>query len=172
MSTKEHNIFSIAFIVVFAIAISLLMFLLIRKLYRDRKYGMFFEEKLGGFSTQKLCALVIMLPAFFEFLINSYYHVYLQKEEANFWFSIIDILFLICSMLVYRNISIKWMVLIMNVVQVYTFAPSIIRHINEEISPSIIRFIISFIYYVIVTCVLIRIMYPGMFVRKNKVARL
>ena len=164
--------FSIAFIIIFAIATSLLLFLLIRKIYRDSKYGMYFEEKIGGFSTQKLCALVIMMPAFFEFLMNTYYHVYLQKDEANLWFSTIDLLFLICAFFVYRNLGIKWMVLIMNVVQVYTFGPSITRHINEDVSPTLVRFFISFVYYIIVACVLIRVMYPSMFVRKNKVARL
>ncbi len=172
MSTKEHNMFSIAFIIIFAIATSLLMFLLIRKLYRDRKYGMRFEEKLGGFSTQKLCALVIMMPAFFEFLMNTYYHVYLKNDEANLWFSTIDFLFLLCSYFVYRNLGIKWMILVMNVVQVYTFGPSISRHASDGFSPTLLRFFVSFIYYIIVACVLIRVMYPTMFVRKNKIARL
>lgn len=172
MSTREHNMYSIAFIVIFSIAIVLLLFLLFRKLYIDKKYGVFYEEKQGVFPTRKLCVLVVMLPAFFEFLMNTYYHIYLKKDEANFWFSILDLLFILTAYFVYMDYPTKWMVFIMNIVQVYTFAPSIVNHIDEGISPTVVRFFISFIYYVIVACVMIRVMYPRMFVRTNKVARL
>ncbi len=177
MILNEQELFRLIFTIIFVIAASLLIFLLIRKLRRDRKFGMFYEERSGKITTQQLCALVIMLPAFFEFLMNTYYQLIRNLDtkefaELNYWYSILDLMFILCAILVYTNSSIKWVVLITNIVQVYTFAPSITSHINEGFTIPLVNFIVAFVYYIIVACVLIRIMFPNFFVRTGKVARL
>ena len=174
---NEQELFRLIFTVIFVIAVALLLFLLIRKLRRDKLYGMYYEERNGKVTTMQLCALVIMLPAFFEFLMNTYYQLIRNLDtkelgELNYWYSILDLLFIMCAILVYTNSNIKWTVLVTCIVQVYTFAPSITRHINEGFTIPLVNFIVAFVYYVIVACVLIRIMFPHMFYRTGKVARL
>ena len=174
---NEQELFRLIFTVIFVIAVALLLFLLIRKLRRDKLYGMYYEERNGKVTTMQLCALVIMLPAFFEFLMNTYYQLIRNLDtkelgELNYWYSILDLLFILCAILVYTNSNIKWTVLVTCIVQVYTFAPSITRHINEGFTIPLINFIVAFVYYVIVACVLIRIMFPHMFYRTGRVARL
>lgn len=177
MSLNEQELFRFIFTIIFIIAAALLIFLLIRKNIRDKKYGMYYEERNGKITTQQMCSLVIMLPAFFEFLMNTYYQLIRNLDtkelaELNYWYSILDLLFILCAILVYTNSSIKWIVLVTNVVQVYTFAPSITRHINDGLTIPLVNFIVAFVYYVIVACVLIRIMFPRFFVRTGKVARI
>ncbi len=174
---NEQELFRLIFTVIFVIAVALLLFLLIRKLRRDKLYGMYYEERNGKVTTMQLCALVIMLPAFFEFLMNTYYQLIRNLDtkelgELNYWYSILDLLFILCAILVYTNSNIKWTVLVTCIVQVYTFAPSITRHINEGFTIPLVNFIVAFVYYVIVACVLIRIMFPYMFYRTGRVARL
>ena len=176
-SLNEQELFRLIFTIIFIIAIALLLFLLIRKLIRDKKYGMYYEERNGKVTTMQLCSLVIMLPAFFEFLMNTYYQLIRNLDtkelgELNYWYSILDLLFIMCAILVYTNSNIKWTVLVACIVQVYTFAPSITRHINEGFTIPLVNFIVAFVYYVIVACVLIRIMFPYMFYRTGRVARL
>lgn len=177
MILNEQELFRLIFTIIFVIAASLLLFLLIRKIRRDKKFGMYYEERNGKITTQQLCSLVIMLPAFFEFLMNTYYQLIRNLDtkelaELNYWYSILDLMFILCAILVYTNSSIKWTVLIVNIVQVYTFAPSITRHINEGITIPLVNFFVAFVYYIIVACVLLRIMFPFMFTRTGKVARL
>lgn len=177
MGFNEQELFRLIFTIIFIIAAALLVFLLIRKMRRDKKFGMYYEERNGKVTTQQLCSLVIMLPAFFEFLMNTYYQLIRNLDtkelgELNYWFSILDLLFILCSILVYTNSNIKWAVLVTTIVQVYTFAPSITNHINEGFTIPVINFITAFVYYVVVGCVLIRIMFPFMFTRTGKVARL
>ena len=174
---NEQELFRLIFIIIFFIAFSLLIFLLIRKIHRDKKYGMYYEERSGKVTTQQICALVIIMPAFFEFLMNTYYQLIRNLEyrnigELNYWYSILDLLFILCAILVYINSSIRWVILVTTVVQVYTFGPSITRHINEGFSIPLLNFFVAFVYYIIVACVLIRIMFPDMFVRTGKVARI
>lgn len=177
LSLNEQEFFRLVFTIIFVIAGALLIFLLVRKLIRDRKFGQFYEQRNGKITTQQLCSLVIMLPAFFEFLMNTYYQLIRNLDtkelgELNYWYSILDLLFILCAILVYTNSLIKWSVLVTSIVQVYTFGPSITRHLNEGISIPLVNFIVAFVYYVIVACVLIRIMFPHFFIRTGKVARL
>ena len=177
MYLNEQELFRLIFTIIFVIAASLLIFLLIRKLVRDIRYRIYYEDRNGQVTQMQLCSLVIMLPAFFEFLMNTYYQLirnFGTKElgDLNYWYSILDMLFILCAILVYVNSSIKWTVIVACVVQVYTFAPSITRHINEGFTIPLVNFIVAFVYYVIVACVLIRVLFPNTFIRTGKVARL
>lgn len=177
LNVNEQEFFRLVFIIIFILATLLLLFLMIRKIVRDKRHGAFYEERMGDITTQRLCAIVVMMPAFFEFLMNTYTKVIQQightaLEEINYWYSILDLLFIITAILVYTNSSVKWMIFITCIVQVYTFGPSITRHINEGITVSVVNFFAAFVYYVIVACILIRVMYPQAFIRVGKVARL
>lgn len=175
--SNEKELFRLIFCFIFVIAASLLMFLLIRKLRRDKKHGVFYEERTGKITTQQMCSIAVILPSFFEFLMNTYQQLiskwqYRDLTDLNYWYSILDMLFIVCAILVYLDSKIKWSIFLACIVQVYTFSGSIQTHLREGLNIHVVNFFVAFIYYVIVACVLIRVMYPMLFTRTGKVARL
>ena len=57
MSLNEQELFRLIFTIIFIIAAALLIFLLIRKNIRDKKFGMYYEERNGKITTQQMCSL-------------------------------------------------------------------------------------------------------------------
>ena len=178
LGTTSFRFLSMVYTVLYIVMSLVLLYVIIRKIFLDRKFGPYHElTERKKVTTEKATAILTMFPAILAFIMNTYvqYLAFVRHGSGKGFFAILDMLFILTAFLVYFNSPVKWSTYAICAIQLMTYGRQVGNYISTtDFDRRIIfyRSTAAFVYYAIVVCVFIRLMYPHLFVRMKKVARL
>ena len=178
LGTESFRFLSKVYTVIYLLMSLVLLYVIVRKVFMDRKYGPYHELIEGKkITTEKATAILTMFPAILAFIMNTYvqYLAFVRHGQGKGFFAILDILYIITAFLVYFGSPVKWSAYIVCAVQLMQYGTQVGNYIsttNYDYRIIFYRSTAAFIYYAIVVCVFIRLMSPHLLIRTKKVARL